>query len=286
MRWELGEPPLDHPIEEVGLVGHVAVQGHWRHTKPGRHALHGDGIETLEALAREPFCLCRFTRPVGRVRPVPPYGSGPPSWLKAALAAYTTGSFDLLFPTQEQTAVLAAVPERLGAAGVVTAVPPFRALAAVQDKASAMTTLLRLGLPQPPGAIGLAGGDRFPAYVKPRIGTAYDGIRRVASADVIVSAAGPTFIDISPRLVEPNNAWYAGVDLVGAMLDVARGSAPGTRGPGATGIHTHHLLLAVLRAAQQGGGVVGYSRSWSRAGSAAAPAGPVTRSSRPFAGTR
>ncbi|MGD0082412.1 MAG: hypothetical protein ABSD78_04345 [Acidimicrobiales bacterium] len=292
---------------------------------------------TVEVLAPDSLSLCRFTRHVHGIRRVPPYGVDPLGWLDAALAAYEAGRFDALIPTQEQVAVLAAVPERLRALRVVTAVPPFRALTAVQDKASAFATLDRLGLPQPAGAVGSAGWDRYPAYVKDAIGTASGGVWRVSSpdelrsvprsggqvivqaavegplamcqsvfergklvafhanlrtgeganggasrklsidlpearsgleilgsdlgwhgalsADVIVSDSGPVFIDINPRLVEPNNAWYAGVDLVGALLDVARGSSPATPATqevGRAGVATHQLLLAVLGAAQQG----------------------------------
>lgn len=64
---------------------------------------------------------------------------------------------------------------------------------------------------------------------------------------------GPSFIDINPRLVEPENAWQAGVDLVGAMLDVACGD-PWGQPSGRTGVRTHQLPLAVLGAAQQGSG--------------------------------
>ena len=74
----------------------------------------------------DPLCLCRFTRHVERIRRVPAYGPDPLAWLDAALAIYQSGQFDVLFPTQEQVAVLASVPERLHDGGVVTAVPPCR----------------------------------------------------------------------------------------------------------------------------------------------------------------
>jgi hypothetical protein len=297
---------------------------------------------TVDALAPDPLCLCRFTRHVRRIRPVPPFGADPMAWLDAALAAYDDGHFDLLFPTQEQAAVLAAVPDRLRTAGVSTVVPPFGALASVQDKASALRTLAAMGIPQPPGAVGLRGWNRFPAFVKEPIGTASGGVRRVGSADgltgaerdsadlvvqaeaegplamcqsvfdrgsmvafhanlrvgeganggasrkrsieypaartwmdtlgsglgwhgalsadVIMSATGPLFIDINPRLVEPNNAWRAGVDLVGAMLDVARGSTSGAQPAGRPGVATHQALLAVLGAAQHHRGRRGVAR--------------------------
>ena len=42
------------------------------------------------------------------------------------------------------------------------------------------------------------------------------------SADVIIGPDGPRFIDINPRLVEPVNALASGVDLAGALVEVAR----------------------------------------------------------------
>ena len=91
--------------------------------------------------------------------------------------------FEMLFPTQEQVAALASVPERLQASGVATAVPSFHSLAAVQDKVSASRTLARLGIPQPPSSIDTHYWTAFPAFVKEPIGTASNGVRRVDSAD-------------------------------------------------------------------------------------------------------
>ena len=305
----------------------------------------------VEALAPDRLCLCRFTRHVHRIRRVPAYGSDPLRWLDAALEIYESGHFDVLFPTQEQVAVLASAPERLRDSGVATAVPPFSALTAVQDKFSAFATLTRLGLPQPATAARPEGWKQFPAYVKEPIGTASVGVRRVTSveelntatlgrraliqaavdgplamcqsvfdhgrlvafhanlrtgegasgsashkrsvhlpevrtwleilgadldwhgalsADVIVTEAGPQFIDINPRLVEPENAWQAGVDLVGAMLEVASGATPSKQADGRSGVATHQLLLAVLGSAQQGRGRKGVARellaAWRSAG--------------------
>ena len=73
------------------------------------------------------------------------------------------------------------------------------------------------------------------------------------SLDVIVTAQGPLVIDVNPRLVEPANALAAGVDLVGAMLDLARGAAPAEQPPGRAGVRTHQTLLAVLGAAEHDG---------------------------------
>jgi len=92
-----------------------------------------------------------------------------------------------------------------------------------------------------------------------RLGAALDW-HGALSADVIIGPDGPRFIDINPRLVEPANALASGVDLAGALVEVAR--APARSGsvqslepqPAAVpGVRTHQLLLAVLGAAHQGG---------------------------------
>ena len=92
-----------------------------------------------------------------------------------------------------------------------------------------------------------------------RLGAALDW-HGALSADVIASAAGVQFIDINPRLVEPANALASGVDLAGALLEVARTTqiGPAQKGTvrsqpdGQPGARTHQLLLAVLGAARAG----------------------------------
>jgi hypothetical protein len=330
----------------------------------GRLSESGHGVEVLSP---EWLCLCRLTRHVRRVHGVPSYGADPFRWLDAALAVYLRGGFDLLFPTQEQVAVLSHAAGRLADAGIRTAVPSFEALRAVQDKVSASATLGALGIPQPATAfIGSADDLRawpsLPVFVKTPIGTATTGVRRIdsaaalgccadeleaagafasadgsggaggpcgpgggtlgviaqepaagplvmvqtvfahgemvaahanlrvregarggashkrsldhpatvvrhlaslgrslgwhggLSADAILTDAGPVLIDINPRLVEPGNAWRSGVDLVGALVDVARGRVPDAQPQGRPGVATHQLLLAVLAAGAQGRG--------------------------------
>jgi biotin carboxylase len=304
----------------------------------------------VEVLSPEPLCLCRFTRHVRRVHRVPAYGADPLGWLDAALATAAAGGFDVLFPTQEQVAVLSHSAARLADAGVRTAVPSFAAVRAVQDKISAWATLGALGIPQPRTALaGSADALRqwpsLPAYVKLPVATASTGVRLVAStaalrsaadelqaagvfagggvivqqpaagplvmaqsvfargelvaahaclrvregasggashkrslagpeqvvkhletlgrslqwhgglsADAILTEDGPVLIDVNPRLVEPGNAWRAGVDLTGALLDVACGGAPDPQPPGRPAVTTHQLLLALLGAGAHGHG--------------------------------
>lgn len=72
------------------------------------------------------------------------------------------------------------------------------------------------------------------------------------SADVIDGPGGPVFIDINPRLVEPANALASGVDLTGALVEVAMSGTARPQPDGTPGARTHQLLLAVLGAAQRG----------------------------------
>jgi hypothetical protein len=307
-----------------------------------------DGGHLVEALSADPLSLARFTRRVHRIHRVPRYGPDPFRWLDAALGIYRAAAMDMLLPTQEQVAVLSACPDVVRAAGVRTVVPPFAALAQVQDKISAFATLADAGLPQPEGTVlttadQVAAWDRFPVFLKLPIGTATSGVRRVTgpgqlagvitdaeaagafeaggvlaqlpaagplvmtqsvfehgelvawhanlrvregagggachkrslavdeargqvgalgrrlgwhgalSADAILTGAGPRYIDLNPRLVEPANARRAGVDLVTPLLELAVGAAPRPQPPGRAGVRTHQLLLAVLGAAQHTG---------------------------------
>ena len=143
-----------------------------------------DAGHRVEVLSPDPLCLARFTRRVHRVWGVPAYGADPLRWLDAALRIYRDAAMDVLFPTQEQVAVLSACPSPLRDAGVRTAVPPFAALAQVQDKISANGTLAALGLPQPEGTVlatpgEVTGWDPFPVFMKLPIATASTGVRRI-----------------------------------------------------------------------------------------------------------
>ena len=64
-----------------------------------------------------------------------------------------------------------------------------------------------------------------------RLGAALDW-HGALSADVIGGPAGLVFIDINPRLVEPVNALHSGVDLVRALVEVARSGTSRPQPPG------------------------------------------------------
>lgn len=73
------------------------------------------------------------------------------------------------------------------------------------------------------------------------------------SMDLIVADGGPVIIDVNPRLVEPANALAAGVDLVGAMIDVAGDAEARERSSGGAGVRTRQTMLAILGAAERYG---------------------------------
>jgi glutathione synthase/RimK-type ligase-like ATP-grasp enzyme len=285
---------------------------------------------------------------VRKVHRVPPFGLDPLGWFEAANAISRAHSIDVLFPTQEQVAVLSACHRALG---VATVVPVFSSLRRVQDKISAFRTLQALGIPQPECVVvrnlaDLEQVSTLPVFVKRPVSTASSGVRRAASRgelqsvatalglgacellvqaeslgrlamvqavadngrlvahhanfrvregagggaaikesvdlpsiaehlekllgvlhwhgalslDVIVTPNGPVVIDVNPRLVEPMNAHFAGVDLVTAMLDLARHAHPPVQLPGRPGVRSRQLLLAILGAAQHHGSRVAILR--------------------------
>ena len=138
----------------------------------------------VEALCAERLCLCRMTRHVRRVHRVPGIGTDPFGWLEAAVDLAVRRHAEVLLPVQEQVAVMSLERDRIEAAGLLTAVPDFGALAQVQDKVSAFGTLTQAGLPQPPAVVAtsraeLEAAGTLPAFVKTPIGTASAGVCRV-----------------------------------------------------------------------------------------------------------
>ncbi len=150
------------------------------------------GHEVLAAVS-DPLCLARFTRHVHHLVRVPPFGQDPLGWFEAVLERAVVLGVEVVFPTQEQVAVLSHQLPRLTAAGVHTAVPPFAALRRLQDKVAASATLEESGVAQPRTAVvhdpsTVGSWTAFPAFVKAPIGTASSGVRRVHDQDELAEA--------------------------------------------------------------------------------------------------
>jgi predicted ATP-grasp superfamily ATP-dependent carboligase len=75
------------------------------------------------------------------------------------------------------------------------------------------------------------------------------------SVDTIMPDDGspPLLIDCNPRLVEPMNAYCAGVDLVGLLLGVSQGETPAALPESREGVLTHLAMQALLGCASRGG---------------------------------
>ena len=65
--------------------------------------------------------------------------------------------------------------------------------------------------------------------------------------------ATPLLIDCNPRLVEPMNAYRAGVDLVGLLLLISLGETPAALPESREGVRTHLADAGAARIASRGG---------------------------------
>ena len=150
---------------------------------------------SVGVLSSDPLALTGFTRSVRWWHRVPAFGSDPFAWLDAATYIARRHRYDLLFPTQEQVTVLSWAADTTRLHDVVTIVPTFDSLRAVQDKIAAKATLERLGIPQPRSTVlrdldALRRWNEFPVYAKTPIGTATSGVRRVDDRAGLTALAG------------------------------------------------------------------------------------------------
>jgi predicted ATP-grasp superfamily ATP-dependent carboligase len=111
-------------------------------------------------------------------------------------------------------------------------------------------------------AAGPGGGDVLKISVRrpqarlsvEKIGTALDWHGALSFDYIVDEATGvPTFFDANPRLVEPMNAWFSGVDLAGALLKISLGEKPEAQPDGTEGVVTRLGLMGLLDAANQRG---------------------------------
>ncbi len=70
---------------------------------------------------------------------------------------------------------------------------------------------------------------------------------------VLCDDATPRLIDCNPRLVEPMNAYLAGVDLVALLLLISRGETPAVADESRKGVRTHLAMQVLLGCALRGG---------------------------------
>jgi hypothetical protein len=111
-------------------------------------AAAGHVVEVLTATTRP---LARWTSHVTVLHHVGSFRTRPDQWLAEVKALLAERAFDVLIPTHDHVALLAAARAELGAVGI--AVPPFASLARVQDRVAARRLLTELGLPQPASVV-------------------------------------------------------------------------------------------------------------------------------------
>jgi hypothetical protein len=107
---------------------------------------------------------------------------------------------------------------------------------------------------------GVSGGASHKLSVRPaaveghleRLGRAL-AWHGALSLDAILERGEPRYIDVNPRLVEPGNAYFAGLDLPELMLRISLGGPVAPRVPRREDVRTHQLLLALLGAAADPG---------------------------------
>jgi hypothetical protein len=221
----------------------------------------------VEVLSPDPVCLCRFTGRVRAVHRVPGIGADPFGWLDAALAVAARTGAEVLLPVQEQVAVMSRAQDRIAAAGLLTAVPGFGALAQVQDKVSAFRTLARLGLPQPPATVvtspdELLATAGLPVYAKTPIGTASAAVQYVPTrAELTRLAANWPGPEASLLLQQPVPGPLAMVQSVFARGELVAFHATQRTREGTNGGSSHKLGLA-LPAARAAITALGSALDW------------------------
>jgi len=176
----------------------------------------------VEVLSSTPICLTRFTKHVRKVHSVPRFGSEPLAWMEAAAKVCRDNAIDMLFPTQEQAAVVSALQ---GALPVRTVVPAFNSLAAVQDKISAYQTLAEIGVPQPRAFViedekNLTKIERYPVFLKQPVSTASSGVRRARSEAELREAARALGLGRQPLIAQ--EAAFGRLAMIQALADDGR----------------------------------------------------------------
>jgi predicted ATP-grasp superfamily ATP-dependent carboligase len=111
-------------------------------------------------------------------------------------------------------------------------------------------------------AAGVGGGEAIKESVsRPQVRASLERIGQHLgwhgglSVDTIMPDDGtaPLLIDCNPRLVEPMNAYRAGVDLVGLLLRVSQGEMPERLAESRAGVRTHLAIQALLGCGSRGG---------------------------------
>src|ERR1700759_1963402 len=154
----------------------------------GREAITVLGLSghQVEVCDPSPWCLGRYSRFVKKFHRCPPLRDDPKGYLAFIETLISSERFDVLLPTHEQGFLFARVQDRF-AGKVAFASPSFDSYRTAHSKAGFSRLLSESGLPQPATTIvrsesELRAAVRYPAVIKPSIGTASRGIWVVRNA--------------------------------------------------------------------------------------------------------
>jgi hypothetical protein len=139
---------------------------------------------TIDVLDPSPLCQCRFSSLVRRWRKSPHYAKAPGEFLAFLHQQLDREEYDVLLPTHEQVYLLSRVRDEFSTK-VGLALPSFRSMELMQNKANFTRVLRHLQIPVPATTIGKTReeltGDTFPLYLKLAHSTAGAGVFCVES---------------------------------------------------------------------------------------------------------
>lgn len=134
----------------------------------------------IDVLDPDPLCQCRFSSFVRRFFRSPSFSDQPTEFLNFLARLLRSLQYDVLIPTHEQVYLLSRYRDSFSS-HVGLALPDFKAMELLQNKAHFSRLLSELGLPQPETVILRRGADldrgwKYPFYLKLAHSTAGGGV--------------------------------------------------------------------------------------------------------------
>src|SRR6266404_1017403 len=191
----------------------------------------------VEVCDPSPYCLARFSRFVDKFHRCPAMRDDPAGFLAFVEELLATGHFEVLL--QDLISGTTEKAQAVFCRGKLIGFHAFRRIAAGAGGGEAIKqSVSRLNVRSLLATIG----EKL----------AWHG---ALSVDYVVpdDSATPLLIDCNPRLVEPMSAYFAGLDLVGLLLQVSQGETPAAASESRMGVRTHLAMQALLGCASRGG---------------------------------
>jgi len=149
---------------------------------------------TIDVIDPDPLCQCRFSRFVRSWTRSPSFSKEPEQFLEFLVQKIVAGKYDVLLPTHEQVYLLSRFKDSFSQ-HVGLALPEFRKLEQMQDKAQFMQLLDQLGLPHPEVAYVRTRQEleqsswTYPFYLKLAHSTAGSGVFYIENQEQLAARA-------------------------------------------------------------------------------------------------